>query len=322
MGGFAIVLGFLLLGVILQKLALLPASTANRLIQYVLYVAMPAMVLLHLPQLQVDASLWVPLITPWAMLILSMLSVVVLTRLLGWSREVMGALLIVVPLGNTSFLGFPIVRSFYGDAGLAYAVLYDQFGSFIGLAVVATTLAAIFAHPANRQQPGSTTQVQTSGRPPLAQIAKKVLTFPPFIALLVALWILTSDSQYPDWLAQLLNALGLTLVPAVMVAVGLQLHFRVPRNDLSPFIASLALKLLVLPLIAFVAMWILPVEGLAVRVSLLEAAMPPMITAGAIAMAAGLKPRLVSAIIGYGVVCSAVTIPIWYMLIERVFSAG
>lgn len=308
MGGFAIVLGFLLLGVILQKLAFLPAPTANRLIQYVLYVAMPAMVLLHLPALQVDATLWVPVITPWAMLLLSMLSVVLLTRLLGWSREVMGALLIVVPLGNTSFLGFPIVQSFYGDAGLAYAVLYDQFGSFIGLAIVATTLAAIFGVP----KPSGTVPQRT-------QIIRKVLTFPPFIALVIALVILFSGTQYPAWLAQLLRVLGLTLVPAVMVAVGLQLHFKVPRNDLSPFIASLGLKLVVLPLIAFITMWLLPVSGLAVQVSLLEAAMPPMITAGAIAMAAGLKPRLVSAIIGYGVLCSALTIPLWYLLIQRVF---
>lgn len=308
MGGFAIVLGFLLLGVILQKLAFLPAPTANRLIQYVLYVAMPAMVLLHLPALQVDATLWVPVITPWAMLLLSMLSVVLLTRLLGWSREVMGALLIVVPLGNTSFLGFPIVQSFYGDAGLAYAVLYDQFGSFIGLAIVATTLAAIFGVP----KPSGTLPQRT-------QIIRKVLTFPPFIALVIALVILFSGTQYPAWLAQLLRVLGLTLVPAVMVAVGLQLHFKVPRNDLSPFIASLGLKLVVLPLIAFITMWLLPVSGLAVQVSLLEAAMPPMITAGAIAMAAGLKPRLVSAIIGYGVLCSALTIPLWYLLIQRVF---
>lgn len=312
MGGFAVILGFLLLGVILQKMAFLPASSSQRLIQYVLYVAMPAMVLLHLPSLQIDASLWVPVLTPWAMLLLSILSVLLLSHWLKWSREVKGALLIVVPLGNTSFLGFPIVRSFYGDAGLAYAVLYDQFGSFIGLAVVATTLAVIFGAPAaNSQSAGST----------VSQIIKKVLTFPPFIALIIALWVLLSDVQYPAWLAQTLHILGSTLVPAVMVAVGLQLHFRVPRHDFGPFIASLSLKLVVLPCIGFVTMWLFAMDSLAVKVSLLEAAMPPMITAGAIAMAAGLKPRLVSAIIGYGVLCSVVTIPLWYMLIERVFSA-
>ena len=320
--GFAIILGFLLVGVVLQRLNILPASTPSRLIQYVLYVAMPALVLLHLPQLQIDAQLWVPVITPWAMLVLSMLSVVVLARLFNWSREVMGALLIVVPLGNTSFLGFPIVRSFYGEQGLAYAVLYDQFGSFIGLAVIATTLAAIFSHG---EAGSATASTAASGTPPkvdrpkASTVLKKVLTFPPFIALLIALLVLLSGVRYPVGFATLLQAIGMTLVPAVMVAVGLQLQFSVPKADVMPFFASLILKLLVLPLVALLVFWLSPLGGLPVKVALLEVAMPPMITAGAIAMAAGLKPRLVSAIIGYGVLCSAITIPIWYGVIERLF---
>ncbi|RAJ99174.1 AEC family transporter [Aliidiomarina maris] len=315
MGGFSIVLGFLALGVILKRLVALPESLAPRLIQYVLYVAMPAMVLLHLPKLEIDASLWVPILTPWLMLALSMLSVVILTRLCGWSREVMGALLIVVPLGNTSFLGFPIVRSFYGESGLAYAVLYDQFGSFIGLAVIATTLAAIFGRPGRNNS-----QKEASRLSQGAAIAKKVVTFPPFVALIIALIVLATGVQYPGPLQTGLSWLGMTLVPAVMVAVGLQLHFKIPRNDVSPFVASLTLKLIALPAIAVLVALALGLHGLALRVSLLEAAMPPMITAGAIAMAAGLKPRLVSAIIGYGVVLSALTIPAWYWVIESLWA--
>lgn len=311
MSGFAIVLGFLAVGIVLRgiqaRVALLPEASAEYLIKYVLYIAMPALVLLHLPELKVDASLWVPVMTPWAMLILSMLSVAILAKVFSWPRPVLGALLIVVPLGNTSFLGFPIVRSFYGNEGLAYAVLYDQFGSFIGLAVIATTLAAIFGRPG------------AEGAPQIGAIIKKVLTFPPFLALVAALAVLASGIEYAPALAGLLQILGLTLVPAVMIAVGLQLKFIVPREELGPFTAALSLKLIVLPAVALASMWALQMSGLAVKVSLLEAAMPPMITAGAIAMAAGLRPGLVSAIIGYGVLASVVTLPMWYIAIERLF---
>ncbi|RUO30675.1 hypothetical protein CWE12_05370 [Aliidiomarina sedimenti] len=308
--GFAIVLSFLLVGVILQRVPALPISTARWLTRYVLNVAVPAMVLLHLAQLTVDATIWVPVLTPWAMLIGSMLMVFLLTKWFGWSRQVMGALLIVVPLGNTSFLGFPIISSFYGNEGLAYAVLYDQFGSFIGLAVIATTLAAIFGRPLNG-----------AGMTPSARgIALKILSFPPFIALVLALLVLASEVTYPVWFASALAILGMTLVPAVMVAVGLQLRLRVPREDVGPFVASLLLKLVILPALAFLTMWGLGLDGLAVKVSLLEAAMPPMITAGAIAIAAGLRTTLVAAIIGYGVLLSVLTLPVWYWLIELVFN--
>lgn len=320
--GFVVILVFLLLGVVLQRVKRLPVSTALRLIQYVLYIAMPALVLLHLPRLHIDAQIWVPIITPWVMLIISMLCVVVLCRKYNWSRPVMGALLIVVPLGNTSFLGFPIVQSLYGDQGLAYAVLYDQFGSFIGLSVVATALAVIFGtHPSAQTQDARAlatepTLADTPARPNAVTIIKKVLTFPPFLALLLALGLLLTSTSLPDWLNAILAGIGMTLIPAVMLAVGLQLHFSVPKEDAGPFFASLILKLLVLPCLAIIVFWLSPLQGLAAKVSLLEVSMPPMITAGAVAMAAGLKPRLVSAIIGYGVICSALTIPLWYSVIE------
>lgn len=304
MSGFAIVLGFLVVGMLLQKVPRLPVSTAGWLTRYVLYITLPAMVLLYLPRLNIDASVLVPLITPWLMLVLTMLAVVIAVRWYRWPRSMLGALLIVLPLGNTSFLGFPIIESFYGGEGLAYAVLYDQFGSFIGLAVIATTLAAIFGQASG----------QNSTPPSVAAITRKVVTFPPFLALIVAVIILFSNTAYPAWLSQVFALLATTLVPAVMIAVGLQLRLRVPAEDMTPLVVSLSLKLMVLPLILFILFWLTGLNGLAVQVSLVEAAMPPMITAGAVAIAAGLQPRLVSAIIGYGVLCSVVTLPLWYWL--------
>lgn len=306
MTGFAIVLGFLAIGFILQWVPRVPGRTASWLTRYVINVAVPAMVLLHVPGLSIDSTLWVPVVTPWAMLTSSIVLVLLVSRWLNWSREVTGALLIVVPLGNTSFLGFPIVESFYGDSGMAYAVLYDQFGSFIGLAVVATTLAAYFGKPLQEKQS-------------LMGVALQVLRFPPFIALVISLLLLATKSEYPPSLEAIIRLVSITLVPVVMVAVGLQLQLRIPRQDVAPFVFSLGAKLVLMPALALLVLFALGVDGLAVKVSVLEAAMPPMITAGAIAMAAGLRTHLVSAIIGYGVLFSVFTLPLWYLLIEWVF---
>lgn len=304
MSGFAVILSFLLAGYILQKLSLLPDKTGPLLNKHVVNVAVPAMVLLHVPSLTLDSTLWVPLITPWAMLILSALLVLLLSRLCNWSREVTGALMVVVPLGNTSFLGFPIIESFYGAEGLVYAVLYDQLGSFIGLALYATFVASWYASDSNSKSYS------------VATLALRILRFPPFIALLAATAMLFSGTQYPLTIERLIGLLALTLVPVVMIAVGLQLRLSIPRQDISPFIASLSIKLILMPLLALGFMLLTGLEGLAVKVSLLEAAMPPMITAGAVAMAAGLRPPLVSAIIGYGVLFSVLSIPAWYWVIE------
>ncbi|RUO26756.1 hypothetical protein CWE09_08685 [Aliidiomarina minuta] len=304
MSGFAVVLSFLLAGYLLQKLSVLPEKTGPLLNKYVVNVAVPAMVLLHVPRLTIDSTLWVPLITPWAMLILSALLVLLLAHFCNWSREVTGALMVVVPLGNTSFLGFPIIESFYGTEGLVYAVLYDQLGSFIGLALYATFVASWYAKDDDRKNYSAT------------QLLLQILRFPPFIALLLATILLFSGSQYPLTIEQIIGSIAATLVPVVMIAVGLQLRLSIPRQDISPFVSSLGIKLILMPLLALSFMLVAGLDGLAVKVSLLEAAMPPMITAGAIAMAAGLRPPLVSAIIGYGVLFSVLSIPAWYWIIE------
>ena len=45
--------------------------------------------------------------------------------------------------------------------------------------------------------------------------------------------------------------------------------------------------------------------------------MPTMITAAALAIAAGLAPRLAAAMIGYGILLSLATLPAWAWLLAR-----
>ena len=47
----------------------------------------------------------------------------------------------------------------------------------------------------------------------------------------------------------------------------------------------------------------------------LEAAMPPMITAAALAAMAGLAPELGAALVGYGILASTVTLPLWRLVL-------
>ncbi|WP_151028996.1 AEC family transporter [Aliarcobacter cibarius] len=70
---------------------------------------------------------------------------------------------------------------------------------------------------------------------------------------------------------------------------------------------ALIVKLIFAPIVAIIVCKIFGWTGLAATVSILEAAMAPMITAGAIAAMAGLAPRLSSAIVGYGILFSFVT---------------
>jgi hypothetical protein len=293
MENFVVIVAYLLIGVGIRRLPSFPEQTATVLNLFVIHVSLPALVLRTVPGLTLSRALLAPALMPWAMLALTAAAVLLLARLCRWPRETTGSLLLLAPLGNTSFLGIPMVKSFLGEAAIPYAVFYDQLGTFLGLATWGSVVLALYGHGA--------------ARPTAASVARKIATFPPFVALLAALAL--RPFGYPPVAARLLDALAATLVPVVMIAVGCQLRLRVGRGAVGPLTAGLGLKLVAAPLAALGLCRALGIEGPAAAVSVLEAGMPPMISAGALALLAGLAPELSAALVGLGILLSFVTLP-------------
>jgi hypothetical protein len=299
MENFIITMTYLLVGVGLRRLPRFPEETGNVLSLFVIYVSLPALVLLKVPELEYSAKLLVPTLMPWAMLLVTALLILLPARLLGWSREITGSLLLLVPLGNTSFLGIPMVTAFFGESGVPYAVIYDQLGSFLALATYGTVVISVYG--GGEDKPG------------LHDMVKKIVTFPPFLALVLA--ALLKTAVYPPVTMRILEALAGTLVPVVMIAVGFQLTVRISREALAPLGLGLFLKLAAAPLLALAGCRFLGLGGDAVEVAIFEAGMPPMVSAGALAILAGLAPALTAALVGLGIILSFVTLPILYYLL-------
>ncbi|MDP5190939.1 AEC family transporter [Rheinheimera baltica] len=294
MENFILVLAYLCIGVLLRRLPAMPENSGIALNMYVLYVALPALILKNVPQLQFSAELLIPAITPWFLLLAVVATVLLLSKLLQWSREVTGALLIVLPLGNTSFLGFPMTEALFGATAMPYAVVYDQVGSFIALATYVTIIAALYS--------------PTAAKPTAKGITLKIITFPSVIAL--ALGLLLRGNDYPPLATQLIDNLAATLVPVVMIAVGFALTVKFSKAEILPLVSALGIKLVLMPALAALLWLGLGYSGTAVNISIFQAAMPPMISAGAIAIMAGLAPRLVSGIIGLGILTGLLTLPL------------
>lgn len=285
-------------GQVMRRIPGFPVDTDRSLNLYVIYVALPALILVQVPKLVLNRELLAPLLMPWLVVLVSGSLVWLLCRVLGWSREITGALLLMVPLGNTSFLGIPMVEMFFGSPGVKYAILYDQFGSFLALSTYGTLILALYGG---------------GERVSWARTVRKIVLFPPFIALIAALAL--RPVAFPGWLVSMLELTARSLVPVVLVAIGFQMRLRMPVSELFPFSVGLATRLVVTPLIFIVACRLAGLTGPAIQVSLLETAMPSMVTAGALASIAGLQPRLTSALVGYGILASFITLPLMFRLI-------
>jgi predicted permease len=139
-----------------------------------------------------------------------------------------------------------------------------------------------------------------------------MLLFPPTVALMAGL--AARSWPYPEKLAQALQNVAVTLVPVVMTAIGLQLRLKLPHRVMAPLGFGLAIKLLIAPVAALLICRISGLTGMIVDVSIMEAAMPPMVTAGALAVVAGMEADLAVALVGIGIVLSFGSLPAIYWL--------
>lgn len=286
-----LVLSLLAVGYALRKLARFPDNAADVLNRFVVDLCVPATLLRVLPTLHFSWDLALLALTPWLLAALSFLLSRVLGRLLRLDEKTRTALFLCTALGNTSFLGYPLCSALLGPRALPLAAVYDQLGSFLIVSVVAPIVVA---------------RASGGDKPSAVATLKRVVTFPPFVALVVGLlpW------SRPPVVEQLLSQLAGALVPIAIVAVGLRLRVTPPR-ELAAFVVGLALKLLLFPLLAWGLARLLDPPRAVAEVLVLESAMPAMITAGALAMAAGLAPELVAALVGWGVVAALFTVPMW-----------
>ncbi len=297
MENFVLTFSFLLIGMALRRLRHFPRETAQVLNLFVIYVSLPALVLLKVPGLTFSSELLVPVLMPWGMLVATALLILLVTKWWGWPREITGSLLLLVPLGNTSFLGIPMVRAFFGEEGIPYAVLYDQLGSFLALATYGSVVLALYG---------------SGEKPALRAILKKILTFPAFLALLLAFAL--RPLTFPGPALALLEALAATLVPVVMIAVGFQLSLRLSPEVIKPLLAGITIKLILAPLAALLFCRLFGLDSLGPRVAIFEAGMPPMVSAGALAIMANLSPQLTAALVGLGILASFLTLPLLFQL--------
>ncbi len=297
---FALILAMLALGMVFARLRSFPDNAADTLNRVVLYLCLPAAVLIYVPRLQLDLSLLGIIVTPWLLMLLTLGLVSLATRVLGFQRQVHAVLLLCVALCNSSFIGYPMVRALLGEQALPYAVVYDQFGTFV---LLSTFGLYVLARYSGDTPPGA------------GHIVLRIVRFPPLWALVFALTLMPAPP--PTWIALALKNLADAMLPLVMLAVGLTIQLRLSRAELLPLGVGLLLKLIVLPAVAIPLSLAFGLSGDMLRVNVLETAMPTMITAAALAIAHQLAPRLAAAMVGYGIVLSLATLPAWVWVLER-----
>lgn len=290
----------LIAGVLLRRIKSVPENAHTALNQYVIYISLPALALFYIPKIEISTQLLYPLGAAWLGFILAWLFFAGLGRAFGWPKKLIGCLVLTAGLGNTAFVGFPVIEALYGKEGLKTAIVLDQPGTFVVMATLGIVVAASYSKGV----------VGASG------ILRKILLFPPFIAFTIAAVMNICGYDFAAILQPMLQKLGATVTPVALVAVGMQLSIQRRGRHWGFLFLGLFFKLVLMPLALLILYkFILGADGMPIDVTIMEAAMAPMITAAILASAHGLKPKLAGMMIGVGIPLSFLTLTVWYYIL-------
>jgi malate permease and related proteins len=290
----------LVLGIAFRRTGWFGKDTHLALNQFVLGISLPSLSLLYLPEMEISLASLGPISTAWIVFVLAWIIFGVGGKLLGWDKATIGCLVLCCGLFNSSFVGFPIIQAMYGEAGLQQALLVDQPGSFLVLSTLGIWVAVWYS----------------SGTPSILSMARKLFTFPPMLAFIAAMLLKAIGFHHTDLTRGVLEPLGHTITPLALVSVGMQIKFEKLDGLGKALGAGLLYKLFLAPAAIYAILVIgFNMQGLPAQVSVMEAAMAPMITGAILASQHNLNPRLASLFIGIGIPLAFGTLVIWYYVV-------
>ena len=305
---FSLIILCLILGQLCSYYPKFSKDTAKSINAYLLYITVPAIIIIKIPELfrtvRLSLELLIPVSMPWLMFILSYALFYFLGRKFNWSREKTAALILTSGLANTSFVGFPLIEALRGADSIKYAVISDQLGTFLTF----STLGLFVANAFSKGRHSDTQQTNF-----LKQNLFNVIKFPPIITLILITLLCLFKIYPPNSVIEVLTPISKTLGPLAFFAVGFAL--KINTDIFKKYYKALALgitfKLILCPLI-FTVLYrsLFHSHSEMTTVTILESAMASMITASIICNEFDLEADLANLMVGISIPLSLLTVPL------------
>ena len=252
-----------------------------------LWFALPFMTFFILARLELDAGVGGGLLLAYTELaIVAGLAYLVGARVLRLRRHQTGALVVVVALANTGYLGIPLCAALLGRDAIGPAIAFDTVVSGPMFYGAGFAIGAAFGIAAGT----------TAG-----ERLRAFLRNPPLVAVIAGL--LAPDALAPDALVDVAEILAIAILPVGFFILGVNLASEAEEGALAfpppftrPVAAALGLRLLVAPAL------MLALSGAIVTVPdayLVQAAMPSGINTLVVAHAYDLDLRLAAGAIAW-----------------------
>jgi predicted permease len=284
-------------GYLVKKTSSFDKSQVSLLNSFILYISLPSQIFMYIPKMNFNYNFWAPISVSWIIFIVSVFFFNIIGKKLNYNKKTIICLIMVCGLGNTSFVGLPLLENYFGQEGVGIGIYVDQFGTFLVLSLLGIPYLLF----------------KTNENISTYSTIKKIILFPPFIAIILAIFIkiLNFNIPYPE----VLKRLGDTLAPLALFSVGFQLTFSGLKGKSRILLFGLTFKLILAPLIIYILyIKLFSMNNLLGKVSVFEAGMGPMITSTLIVSEKNIESDLASVLLAFGIIFSFITSYLWFKI--------
>lgn len=274
-------------------------DNSKELIEFIIFFSLPSIVFSKIYPLDLTYETLELVFMFNTIIFINLFIAYLFAKFLKLDKKTLATFIIIATFGNTSFIGFSYIDAFYGQEYIIYPLIYDLFGSFL----VLVSLGVVIINWGS----GQTVNFK--------QITRSVFLFPPIIVFFIT--IFAKFFTVPQFILNTTNTLGSTLVPLAMVAIGMKLELKYILYKFNLTFYAMLLKMIIIPIGVMIAFsFFYNLDDTWSKVTIIEAAMPPMTMAVVLAIKGGLDDKLAINALVLGVLLSLLTVSGFYYFLQ------
>ncbi|MBN2229463.1 MAG: AEC family transporter [Candidatus Thorarchaeota archaeon] len=292
--------GFIVIGYLVAKLSGKGKEVNRHLNSLLVNILVPVLFIYTLLTASLTTMSEIPLIIVIAIFVHILGPILMYIRL--WGRNLdestKGVFYICVTFNNALFIPLPLVLMFLGASWIPVVIIFSLTQMTL-LATLGSFMGAIFGGKDSSYQ----------------KVVKDALTFPPFIAAIIGVFLLIINIHIPFEIASLLSYTGPLTTYLSLIAVGLAIGVRFSLVEVRSVLEVIGIRQILVPFIVFPIILLSRLSQIPAAIIMLEAMMPPAVLTVVYATSFNLDAEKAATIVTVGTLFLLPFIPIIPLLL-------
>lgn len=291
----------IVIGAIFSRTKVYHENWIEVLNKYALWIGFPALVIFSLMKLDLAEKSYTTFIFINSVFILASMALVFpIARIFKLSVQTKRTLFLILPFGNVSYLGIPVLFNAYGETILPEAAIISAIYVFWLLTLAILLIEIYGEEKVNMKKLG-------------LSLAKNPLLLSVFIGLIIVVFKI----KLPEFANKTIELFSDSVTAVVLFSLGMFLgrHQLGKLKDwLNVAVLTIA-TMIVLPYLFYRIILLFPLPNVDLKSLIIDAAMPLGVTPYVLSVQYKLDTPLLTRVVVFGTIISVVVIPMWISIL-------